>query len=309
VLATDFRYTEQAAAQSPDFEILRISNDLANWFPGLVVDLGIKALGFEAADVSFDYHRRLAQSLKKKGLPVRLVPLQGLVESLRAVKDPGEIALIERAVAIADAAFNATEAAIKPGLTERQVAWELEKALRENASEPLPFEIIVASGPNAALPHHQPSDRAIREGDAVVIDMGARYGGYASDLSRTICAGTPDDGFKKVYRTVLEAQAAAAAAITAGVTGHCADSAARKVIKKAGYGEAFGHALGHGVGLAEHELPRLGPGSRETLTDGMVFTIEPGIYLSGWGGVRIEDMAVMEGGRPRILSAARKAGY
>jgi Xaa-Pro aminopeptidase len=309
VLATDFRYTEEAAAQAPDFEILRVSNNMADWFPSLAADLGIKTLGFEAADVSFDYYHRLGQALKKKALPVKLVPLGGLVESLRAVKDAGEITLIERAVAIADAAFNAIEAAIKPGLSERQVAWELEKALRENGSEPLPFEIIVASGPNASLPHHHPSDRAIREADAVVIDMGARFGGYASDLSRTICAGQPGDTFKKVYRAVLEAQAAAVSAITAGVTGHHADSAARKVIRRAGYGQAFGHALGHGVGLAEHELPRLGPGSREALTDGMVFTIEPGIYLSGWGGVRIEDVAVMEGGRPRILTAARKAEY
>jgi Xaa-Pro aminopeptidase len=309
VLATDFRYTEQAVVQAPDFEILRIANKLADWFPGLVADLGIKALGFESEDISFDFYRRLGRTLEEMSPPVRLTPLSGLVESLRAVKEPAEIALIERAVAISDAAFDATEAMIRPGVTELKVAWELEKSLREHGSEALPFEIIVASGPNAALPHHHPADRAIREGDAVVIDMGARYQGYASDLSRTVCAGAPDDTFKKVYRTVLEAQRAAAAMIRAGVTGHRADSAARRVIKKAGYGEAFGHSLGHGVGLAEHELPRLGPGSREKLEDGMVFTIEPGVYLSGWGGVRIEDLAVMEGGRPRILSAARKAEY
>jgi Xaa-Pro aminopeptidase len=309
VLATDFRYTEQAVAEAPDFEILRISNSLADWFPGLVNDLGIKTLGFEAGEVSVDYHRRLGQALKRKGAPVKLVPLGDLVEPLRAVKDAGELELIRRAVAIADAAFEATEAFVRPGVTERQVAWELEKRLRESGSEPLPFDIIVASGPNAALPHARPSDRVIRPGDPVVIDMGARFKGYASDLSRTICAGAPDDVFKKVYRTVLEAQQAAAAIITAGVTGHRADGAARRVIRKAGYGEAFGHSLGHGVGLAEHELPRLGPGSHEALADGMVFTIEPGIYLSGWGGVRIEDMAVMENGRARILTSARKASY
>ena len=306
VLATDFRYTEQAVAEAPDFEILRISNSLADWFPGLANDLGIKTLGFEAADVSFDYHRRLGQALKRKQVPVRLAPLHDLVETLRAVKNPGEIDLISRAAAIGDAAFNAVEPDIRPGLTELQVAWELEKSLRENGSEPLPFEIIVASGPNAALPHHRPSDRAICKGEAVVIDMGARYGGYASDLSRTICAGAPDDTFRKVYGTVLKAQTAAISQITAGVTGHRADSAARKVIRAAGYGEAFGHSLGHGVGLAEHELPRLGPGSHETLTDGMVFTIEPGIYLTGWGGVRIEDLFVMENGKARQLSNARK---
>jgi Xaa-Pro aminopeptidase len=306
VLATDFRYTEQAAAQAPDFEILRISSNLANWFPGLVADLGIKKLGFEASDMTFDHHRRLTQLLKREKSPARLVPLTGLVEPLRAVKDPAEIGLIERSVAISDAAFNAAEASIRPGLTEKQVAWELEKSLREHGSEPLPFEIIVASGPNAALPHHHPSDRTIREGEPVVIDMGARHGGYASDLSRTICAGRPDDTFRKVYSTVLAAQAAAMSIITSGMTGQRADSTARQVIQKAGYGEAFGHSLGHGVGLAEHELPRLGPGSREPLTEGMVFTIEPGIYLSGWGGVRIEDTVVMENGKVRQLSRARK---
>jgi Xaa-Pro aminopeptidase len=309
VLATDFRYTEQALTQAPDFEILRIANSVADWFPGLVADLGVKTLGFEASDVTYDYHRRLSQALRKKGMPARLRPVDGLVESLRAVKDAGEIELISRAVAIADVAFDATEAFIKPGVTELQVAWELEKHLRENGSEPLPFDIIVASGPNAALPHAHPSERTIKEGDAVVIDMGARFRGYASDLSRTVCAGAPDDTFLKVYHTVLEAQQAAAAMITAGVTGHRADGAARRVIRNAGYGEAFGHSLGHGVGLAEHELPRLGPNSHEALTEGMVFTIEPGIYLSGWGGVRIEDTAVMENGRARTLSAARKATY
>jgi Xaa-Pro aminopeptidase len=306
VLATDFRYTEQAAAQAPDFEILRTSSNLADWFPGLVAELGVKKLGFEASDVTFDHHRRLVKALKREEKSVRLVPLTGLVEPLRAVKNQGEIELIERAVAVSDAAFNAIEPVIRPGMTEKQVAWELEKSLREHGSEPLPFEIIVASGPNAALPHHHPSDRAIREGETVVIDMGARYGGYTSDLSRTICAGRPDETFKKVYNTVLSAQSAAISTITAGMTGHSADSAARRVIHKAGYSEAFGHSLGHGVGLAEHELPHLGPGSREPLADGMVFTIEPGIYLSGWGGVRIEDTVIMESGKVRQMSQARK---
>jgi Xaa-Pro aminopeptidase len=136
--------------------------------------------------------------------------------------------------------------------------------------------------------------------------MGARYGGYTSDLSRTICVGTPDTTFRKVYNTVLDAQTAAMSIIKEGMTGHQADSAARELIQKAGYGEAFGHALGHGVGLAEHELPRLGPGSEEPLAEGMVFTVEPGIYLSGWGGVRIEDTVVMEKGKARPLTRTKK---
>jgi Xaa-Pro aminopeptidase len=159
------------------------------------------------------------------------------------------------------------------------------------------------------LPHARPSERVIGEGEPVVVDMGACYQGYAADLSRTTCAGEPDATYKKVYQTVLGAQTAAIAIIKEGVTGHRADAAARSVITKAGYGEEFGHSLGHGVGLAAHELPRLSPNAEESLGNGMVFTVEPGIYISGWGGVRIEDLVMMENGRVRPLSQARKASY
>jgi Xaa-Pro aminopeptidase len=309
VLATDFRYTEQAASEAPGFEILRIAGSIADWFPGMARDAGIKRLGFEAADVTFYFHRQLSDVLKKKKVSVKLVPVNGLAESLRAVKEPGEIELIRKAAAITDAAYESVEGIIKPGMTEKQVAWELEKSLRENGSQDLPFGIIVASGSHASLPHAKPTERVIKNGEPVLIDMGARCGGYASDLSRTICAGVADDTFKKVYNTVLDAQRTAMAIINAGMTGHQADSAAREIIQKAGYGEAFGHSLGHGVGLAGHELPRLGPGSEEPLTEGMVFTVEPGIYLPGWGGVRIEDTVMMENGRAVTLSRARKARY
>jgi Xaa-Pro aminopeptidase len=266
-------------------------------------------VGFEACHVSFHFHRQLNNAVKKKKLPVKMVPVDGLVESVRAVKEPEEIGFIEKSAAITDTAYEGVAATIRPGLTEKQVAWELEKSLRENGSQALPFEIIVASGPRAALPHAKPSGRVIEDGDPVVIDMGARFQGYASDLTRAVCAGRADATFKKVYNTVLEAQSKAMAAIARGITGHQADNTAREVIDRAGHGEDFGHALGHGVGLAAHELPRLGPGSKETLTDGMVFTVEPGIYISGWGGVRIEDTAVMEKGRARPVTKAIKARY
>ncbi len=306
VLATDFRYTEQAAREAPDFEILRIGSNINEWFPRLVHDAGTKKLGFEAADVSFGFHRQLQQALQKKGVTSKLVPVKGLVESLRALKEAPEIELISRSSAITDKAFEHVAGAIRAGMTEQQVAWDLEKAMRENGSQSLPFEIIVASGPNAALPHHKPSDRAIRDGEPVVIDMGARVNGYASDLSRTICAGRPDAQFIKVYHTVLKAQEAALSNIRQGLTGHEADKIAREIIRKAGYADAFGHALGHGVGLAEHESPRLGPNSRDVLSDNMVFTIEPGVYLPGWGGVRIEDTVVMTKGIVKPLTGASK---
>jgi Xaa-Pro aminopeptidase len=309
VLATDFRYTEQALAEAPDFEILRIANNISDWFPGLAGDLGIGRLGFESADVTFHMHRLLSDGLKKKKIATRMVPVNGVVESLRMVKEPEEIQLLIKAAEISDTALEYIEARVEAGMTERQVAWELEKSLRENGSQTLSFEIIVASGPNAALPHAKPTERVINKGEPVLIDMGAKWGGYASDTTRTICIGEPDTTFKKVYRTVLDAQTAAMSIIKTGMTGHQADSSARKIIDKAGCTEAFGHALGHGVGLAPHELPRLGPNSKDVLTDDMVFTVEPGIYLTGWGGVRIEDTVIMENGKVRAITAARKAIY
>jgi len=309
VLATDFRYTEQAITEAPDFEILRIANNIGDWFPSLIREMGIKKPGFEACDVSFHFHRQLNDALKKKRLAVKMVPVNGMVEAVRAVKEAGEIELIKKSAAITDTAYEHVARTIKPGITEKQVAWEMEKYLRESGSQALPFEIIVASGPRAALPHAKPSERIIENGDPVVIDMGARFEGYASDLTRTICAGKANVTFKKVYNTVLEAQTTAMGIISEGIPGKQADSVARKIIEKAGYAEAFGHSLGHGVGLAEHELPRLGPNSEDTLTEGMVFTVEPGIYLSGWGGVRIEDTVVMEKGKARPITKAVKARY
>ena len=309
VLATDFRYTEQALSQAPDYEILRIANSIADWFPGLISDSKVKRLGFEAGDITIDLHQKLIDSLNKKKVATELVPVNGLVESLRLVKEPGEIELIKKAVEIADATYEYIEGIIEAGMTEKKIAWEIEKCLRDGGSQTVPFEIIVASGPNAALPHAMPTERVINSGDPIVIDMGARYQGYVSDLSRTVCAGAPDSTFKKVYHTVLDAQLAAMSIIKEGITGHGADRAARTVIKQAGYGEAFGHALGHGVGLAPHELPRLGPGAKEPLTEGMVFTVEPGIYLTGWGGVRIEDTVMIEKGEMKAITRARKVRY
>ena len=304
ILATDFRYLEQARTQAPDYEIFPITNDIADWFPKLITELGLKRLGFEAGHVTFALHRKLADIPKPPHL--KLVPVNGLVESLRAIKEPEEIEFITKAAEITDNAFAYIEEIIHIGMSEQEVAWEIEKFLRENGSETIPFDVIVASGPNSALPHAKPSPRTIRSGEPVIIDMGARCGGYSSDLSRTICLGTHDDTFSKMYNAVLGAQLAALAIIKEGMTGKQADTLARTVIEQAGYGQAFGHGLGHGLGLASHESPRLGPNSVELLTSGMVFTVEPGIYLTGWGGVRIEDVVIMEKDKPRVISKARK---
>jgi Xaa-Pro aminopeptidase len=306
ILATDFRYIAQAKSQAPDYEVFQITNDTGDWFPRLAAKLDVKRLGFEAGHLTFAQHRQLCDILNKSKSQLKLIPVDGMVESLRAIKEPEEIELISQAAEITDAAIAYIWDKLHQGVTEKEVAWEIEKFLREKGSETIPFDIIVASGPNSALPHAQPSARAIQSGEPIMIDIGARVGGYASDLSRTICLGTPDTTFNKIYDTVLGAQLGAMAIIKTGMTGAEADQLARVIIEQAGFGEAFGHALGHGVGLAPHEPPRLGTKSPEKLVDGMVFTIEPGIYLEGWGGVRIEDLVVMENGKVRQISKAKK---
>jgi len=303
VLATDFRYTTQAKSQAPDYKLLTISGEISQWFPPLINELGIKRLGFESEHIAFAQHQRLCDILNEGNSQAKLIPVDGVVESLRALKEPEEIELMTRAAGIADAAINHIREKLHVGMTELEAAWGIEKFMREAGSQPVPFEIIVGSGPNAALPHALPTERAIGESEPIVIDIGARVEGYGSDLSRTFCLGAPDETFKKVYDTVLGARDTAIAIIKEGMNGAEADQLARTVIEEGGYGEAFGHGLGHGVGLAPHESPRLGPNSTDKLADSMVFTIEPGIYLEGWGGVRIEDMVVMEGGKLRQISS------
>lgn len=306
ILATDFRYTEQAKAQAPDYRIFRITGKLEEWFPNLLAELNLSRLGFEGEHITFALYHQLSDILKKAQSKVRLIPVEGVVESLRAIKDPEEIELITKAVEITDQAFDYIKDRIWPGMTEKEIAWEIEKFFRESGSSSLPFEVIVASGPNSALPHAKPSERQIAPGEPIVIDIGARIDGYSSDFTRTICLGEGDSTFKKIYDTVLGAQLAAITIIKEGMSGQEADNLARTVIEEGGYAEAFGHGLGHGVGLVVHEMPRLGPNSNDILSSGMVFTIEPGIYLPGWGGVRIEDLAVMEKGGVKVLSKARK---
>ncbi|OGO24090.1 MAG: aminopeptidase [Chloroflexi bacterium RBG_16_51_9] len=306
ILATDFRYYEQVKVQAPDYRLFQITGPLADWFHRLIDGLNLKRLGFEGGDVTFNLYKQLSDAVSEAQLSLQLIATDGLIETLRAVKEPEEIELITKAVEITDKAFAHLEGLIAPGMTELEVAWELEKFQREQGSQAMPFDVIIASGPEAALPHHKASERKIKAGEPIVIDFGARVGGYGSDFTRTLCLGKPDDTFRKVHDTVLGAQLAAIALIKEGVVGSEADSYARTVIKEAGYGELFGHSLGHGVGLAEHEMPRLGPNSTDILVSGMVFSVEPGIYLPGWGGVRIEDLAVIENAKLKILSKGRK---
>jgi Xaa-Pro aminopeptidase len=307
ILATDFRYVEQAQAQAPGFEVVQIQGEIAKWFPTLASKLEAQKLGFEGKSISFSIYKELTDALSDVKTKISLTSTDGLVESLRAMKDKEELGLEEKAAALTDAALEYIIPRIKPDASEKEIAWEIESFLRRNGSESVPFELIVASGPNSAMPHARPTDRAIRQDEPVVIDIGATIEGYTSDITRTICLGNGDSMFNKVYDIVLGAQLTAMATLQVGMTGEQADCLARTVIEQAGYKDAFGHGLGHGVGLATHEEPRLGANSTDILSEGMVFTVEPGIYVSGWGGVRIEDMVVLEQGKVRPLTKTRKA--
>jgi Xaa-Pro aminopeptidase len=308
ILATDFIHLQQAKVESPGFEIIQIKQELADWLPGLVSDLGWHKLGFEANVISYDSYHKLSEAIKTKQISVELIPTTGIVEQLRSTKEPEELRFITKAVELADAVFEQAKAIICPGITEKDIAWEIEKNLRQEGSEGIPFEIIVASGPNSALPHARPTEKTICPGEPVLIDMGARISGYCSDLSRTLFLGKADTTFREIYRIVLRAQAAAIEGVESGMDAAQVDRLARSIIEQAGYRDAFGHGLGHGVGLAVHEFPRLGLSSSDSLADGMIFTAEPGIYLAGQGGVRIEDMVVLENGRARVLTRASKEG-
>ena len=306
VLATDFRYVEQAQAEAADFDIERVAGPLEGWLPRLASQTGARRIGFEQDHIAYATYRELVGALKEGVADIALVASKGIVDGLRAIKDKGELVCLEKAAELADAALDEIVPGIETGMTERELAWRLESHLRQNGSEPLPFEVIVASGPNAALPHARPTDRPVAANEPIVIDLGARVHGYCSDITRTYSLGEVDSTFHRIYDIVLGAQFTAMETLRVGMTGEQVDQLARTVIVEASHGDAFGHGLGHGVGLAAHEEPRLGPGAPSVLADGMVFTLEPGIYISGWGGVRIEDTVVLEEGKVRPLTRARK---
>jgi Xaa-Pro aminopeptidase len=304
-IAVDFRYFEQAKIESPGFELLHIKRE-TDWLPEIVAELGITKLGFESNYLSYAEYHQLVERLNKNEIKSTILPVNRLVESIRSIKSSEELVFCTRAAELADSVLEYARSIIRPGISEKNIAWELEKWLRENGSESIPFEIIVASGPNSALPHAKPSDRIINAEEPVLIDLGAKVNGYCSDITRTYCIGQSPDSFVRIYDLVLGAQLTALATIKSGMTGEQADKQARTIIDQAGYSSAFGHSLGHGVGLATHELPLLGPRSQEKLAEGNVFSVEPGIYLPGWGGIRIEDTVTLLNNKIIILTKASK---
>jgi Xaa-Pro aminopeptidase len=309
-ILTDSRYRVQAARESPGFalrEIVNPSKTMPEALAALAAELGLTTLGFEAGHTSVAEHGRLSAAL---GGTVELAPTEGLVEGLRQVKDESELALLRQAIAITDAAIEDVAPRLRPEQTERQAAWLLEQAMRERGAEAAAFPIIVAAGPNAALPHHRPGDDTLGEGRPIVIDMGARFNGYNADLTRTMVIGAAGERFWEVYDTVLEAQQKAIRGARPGALAHEVDALARDHITAAGHGEHFSHGLGHGIGLDVHEGPSLRwtlpGGTSAPLQAGMVTSVEPGIYIEGWGGVRIEDLVLITSGGSEVLSRAGK---
>jgi Xaa-Pro aminopeptidase len=289
VMATDFRYYEQVGREAPSFELARIQTRVSDLLPEVLADLGIKRLGFESQHLTVEQ----LSTLSKEAKGVEWLPLENTVEKIRAVKDQYEIEALRRSAALNDDAFAHLVEVIGPGMTEREAAWEIEAYMRGHGASKVAFDLIVAAGPNGALPHARPGDQAIQPGAPVVIDIGCVLDDYCSDMTRTFCLGEPSSRYLEVWNLVLQAQEAAEAVIRAGTSGMEADAAARDLIVEAGYGDYFGHGLGHGVGLAVHEGPRASRLSEDTFEAGMSLTVEPGIYLPGEFGVRIEDLVII----------------
>ena len=303
ILVVDFRYFERAERESPAWEQARVTAKHQDTVVETVTGLDIARLGIESDHLTVAQWHELKQALPG----VELVPLERFVLPLRAIKDQEEIAALKKAIACSDAAFAHLCQVIHPGMTELQVAWELESHMRQHGASALAFPIIAGSGPNGAMPHATSSERVIKEGEPIVMDFGAVVDGYCSDITRTLCLGQPDDRYLEIWNLVLEAQLAAEEQIRPGMTGQQADAIARDLFGRAGYGEQFGHGLGHGVGLNVHEAPGVGRLSAESVLEpGMAFTVEPGLYLPGWGGVRIEDIVLMHENGVEVLTQAPK---
>ena len=305
-LATDSRYFEQVEREAPQVELVKLRGNYRESLLKFLAGIEGERIGFEAEHVTVRTFQNMLQKVESKTWE----PTEDLVLGLRAVKDAEELKAIGEAIRVAEEAFKAAIPQVRPGkTTEKELAWWLEKEMRERGAEKLAFDTIVGVGPNGAMAHAIPGDTVIAPGVPVVIDMGAQVKGYCSDFTRTVCWGRPEDPdrFWEVYNTVLRAQQNAIVNLKAGVNGKEGDWLARSIIEEAGYGEAFGHSLGHGVGLQVHELPRLSAWAEDSvLKPNMVVTVEPGIYLKGWGGVRIEDMVVVTDAGVDVMTSLPK---
>ena len=296
-LFTDFRYREQAEKQAPDFTIRPWKAKLSEAVAPCIDEAGWGSMGFEEEQVTYTLYREL-----EEGLSIDLLPLKGLVEGLRMVKSEAEADILRRGAAVMDGAFDFLLNLIKPGMTEQEVALELEYYLRRRGSTETLFRYIVASGERGSMPHGIASRKPLRPGELVTVDFTGTFEHYATDMTRTVALGEPGSRAREIYEVVRLAQQEAREKIKPGMTGKEADALARGPIREAGFGEYFGHGLGHGLGLEVHEQPALSLRGETILAPGMAVTIEPGIYIPGWGGVRIEDMTLITPGGVESLT-------
>jgi Xaa-Pro aminopeptidase len=305
-LLTDGRTAEMARAESPDYEVVVYQNAAVSLdaVAELARRTGVRRLAFEDIHLPYLFYKRLREAL---GDSAGLVEAGEVVDQLRIAKDADELRQLQAAVDVLDECFaHLCREVLRPGLTERQVAYEVETFLKRRGSE-TSFPSIVASGPNSAIPHAPLTDRELREGEPLKIDIGSRVNGYCSDMTRTVCLGEPPERLRELHALVLDAQETAERQVRVGQTGKEADALARAVIDRAGHGQSFTHGTGHGIGLEVHEPPWLSQARGfHTLGPRMVFSVEPGVYLPGWGGVRIEDLVALEEGGARVLSRSPK---
>jgi Xaa-Pro aminopeptidase len=298
---TDFRYRDQSEKEVHHSTIIIVKGDRFRIIQTLAKKNHIKNLGFESS-VSYAFHKKLLQA------GIKLHAVEGVVEKLRAIKNASELEAIQEAVKRAEAAFLDIKPYIRLGMRERAISLRLEESLKKHGSRQIPFDSIVSSGPNSAMPHAKPNERKLQKGDLVIIDWGGEAHGYYSDMTRTFMLRGEHTANKEkeIYSIVLEANRKAISSVSQGLQTREVDGIARDFIKSAGYGEFFGHGTGHGVGLQVHEDPRITWSRSETIRENMVFTIEPGIYIPGLGGVRIEDMVVVKQNGGKVLTGLPK---
>lgn len=302
LFVTDSRYTEQAGKEVPGLPIEQVKGRWISWLAERLTALGVRRVGLGAHRTSLHVYQELTRLARE----IEFVPQTGMVEDLRRVKSDEEMARISEAARLTDEGLRWIVGRLSPGQRERDVALDLEVWYRRQGVDDVAFDLIVASGPGSAMPHYRPRERKIARGDVVLFDVGVQLDGYCSDLTRVVAVGAPEPEARAVYRVVLEAQRAGLAAVRPDRAARDVDAAARDLIAGAGYGDNFGHGLGHGVGLEVHEAPGVGPASEDALAAGNVVTVEPGIYLPGKFGVRIEDLVAVTHHGSRVLSAFPK---
>ena len=294
ILATDFRYAELAKEDIKDWGIYIYQHNFWEEIAELLKNMP-SPLGFEALHLTYSAYQHLKEAIKKKEIPLNIMPTEGLVEGLRKIKEDSEITLLKQAIKMTEEVYIKLKTFLKPGLTEKEVAWNIETQIRHELNAELSFPPIVASGYNAAIPHAVPTEKRLQANEPIIIDCGVRWKGYCADMTRTFYLGKPDKKFKEIYNLVLETQKLALSQIKKGLKTYQVDAIARDFLKEKDCAHAFLHSLGHGVGLLVHEAPSLSPRRPgESLEANMVATIEPGLYLSGWGGVRIEDIVMIK---------------